>query len=79
MEDLKQRYVVGGVGDVDVKRLLVDALERFLEPIRDRRQQFESHPDLVRAALADGSLHARKVGQQTMENVRAALRIDVGR
>lgn len=78
VQELKERYVVGKVGDVEVKRLLVDALERFLEPIRERRRSFESQPELVRAALADGSRHARQVGEQTMEKLRAALRIDPG-
>jgi tryptophanyl-tRNA synthetase len=78
VQELKERYVVGKVGDVEVKRQLVDALDRFLEPIRDRRRQFESQPDLVWAALAEGSRHVRQVGQQTMEQLRAALRIDVG-
>jgi tryptophanyl-tRNA synthetase len=76
VQDLKERYLVGQVGDVEVKRLLIAALERFLEPIRERRQYFESQPDLVRAALTEGSRHARQVGQQTMEKVRAALAID---
>ena len=79
VQELKERYVVGKVGDVEVKRLLVDALERFLEPIRVRRRQFESRPELVRAALAEGSGYAREVGEQTMEQVRAALQIDPGR
>jgi tryptophanyl-tRNA synthetase len=78
VQELKERYVVGKVGDVEVKRRLVDALERFLEPIRDRRRHFESQPDLVRAALAEGSRHARQVGQQTMHHLRAALRVDLG-
>ena len=78
VQELKERYVVGKVGDVEVKRLLVDALERFLEPIRVRRRQFESQPELVRAALAEGSGYAREVGEQTMEQVRAALQIDPG-
>jgi tryptophanyl-tRNA synthetase len=78
VQQLKERYVVGNVGDVEVKRQLVAALDRFLEPIRERRRRFESQPDLVRAALAEGSQHARQVGQQTMEKLRATLRIDVG-
>jgi tryptophanyl-tRNA synthetase len=78
VRDLKERYLVGTVGDVEVKRQLVVALERFLEPIRERRRHFESQPELVRAALAEGSRHARQVGEQTMQRVRTALQTDLG-
>ena len=78
VRELKERYVRGKVGDVEVKRQLVDALDRFLEPIRKRRRHFESQPDMVRAALIDGSRHARDVGRQTLEQLRATLRVDVG-
>jgi len=78
VQELKERYVLGKVGDVEVKRKLIHALDRFLDPIRDRRRHFESQPDLITAALAEGSRHARQVGQQTIETVRDALRVDVG-
>ena len=63
VQDLEERYVRGKVGDVVVKRKLVDALNGFLEPIRERRRHFESQPELVRSALFAGSLHARQLGQ----------------
>src|SRR5204863_4081758 len=47
VEDLKARYVVGKVGDVEVKKKLARALNGFLEPLRERRAQYEAQPGLV--------------------------------
>jgi len=76
VNDLKERYVAGKVGDVEVKSKLAKALNAFLDPIRERRAHFEGHPELVREALATGTEQARKVGRQTMVEVRAAMRVD---
>ncbi len=76
VEDLKERYVAGRVGDVEVKQKLATALNAFLDPIRERRAHYEAHRELVRGALAAGSEHARRNGSETMEQVRAALRLD---
>lgn len=76
VQDLKARYVVGKVGDVEVKRKLARALNAFLDPIRERRAYYEAHPALVREALAAGTGHAKKVAEQTMAEVRAALRLN---
>ncbi len=54
VNDLKERYLVGKVGDVEVKSKLATALNAFLDPIRERRAYYESRPELVREALADG-------------------------
>ena len=54
VQDLKERYVVGKVGDVEVKQKLARALNAFLDPIRERRAHFEAQPALVREALACG-------------------------
>jgi Tryptophanyl-tRNA synthetase len=74
--ELKDRYLKGAVGDVAVKRRLVEVMEQWVAPIRDRRRGFETRPDIVRDALATGSADARRVAQDTMEAVRAALRLD---
>ena len=76
VQDLKNRYVVGKVGDVEVKQKLARALNAFLDPIRERRAHYEAHPEIVREALAAGTAHAKKVAEQTMAEVRAALRLD---
>jgi len=76
VQDLKDRYVVGKVGDVEVKQKLAKALNSFLDPIRERRAHFESHPEIVREALAKGTAHAKKVAEQTMSEVRKGLRLN---
>ncbi len=76
VQDLKERYVVGKVGDVEVKEKLARALNALLDPMRERRAYYEAHPKLVREALAAGSAHAKKVAEQTMAEVRSALRLN---
>jgi tryptophanyl-tRNA synthetase len=76
VQDLKDRYVKGAVGDVEVKQKLARALNAFLDPIRDRRAHYEAHPNEVRDALAAGSAYARQVAGQTMSEVRTALRLN---
>ncbi len=61
VQDLKERYVKGTVGDVEVKQKLALALNAFLDPIRERRAHYEARPKLVREALAAGTGHAKKV------------------
>lgn len=76
VNDLKERYVRGAVGDVEVKKKLVVALNNLLDPIRERRAHFEAHPDLVRDALATGSRIGWDTAEQTMIAVRTALRLN---
>ena len=75
VEELKQRYRAGRVGDVEVKRRLAEALNAFLEPIRDRRAYYEAHPDEVREILVEGARRAGAVARDTMTEVRDAMRI----
>ena len=74
--DLKERYLVGKVGDVEVKQKLAKALNTLLEPIRIKRAHFEQNHELVREALEIGTLRAQKQAQDTMELVRDAIGLD---
>lgn len=76
VNDLKERYLVGKVGDVEVKRKLTAALERFLAPIRERRAHFESKPGLVEEVIAEGSRRARREAEETIRIVRDAMGIN---
>jgi tryptophanyl-tRNA synthetase len=73
VEDLKERYRRGAVGDVEVKQKLASALNAFLDPIRERRARYEADMTLVRDALEAGTMRARAAAQETMAMVRDAL------
>jgi tryptophanyl-tRNA synthetase len=75
IEELKERYRKGTVGDVEVKQRLYDALEKFLAPIRERRLEYQSHPKRVYEIIREGTLKGREVARATMEDVRAAMKI----
>jgi len=75
VEELKDRYRRGAVGDVEVKERLYRALSEFLEPIRTRRNEFAKRPDDVRAIIRDGTRQGRALAQQTMDEVRAAMKV----
>ena len=76
VQDLKERYVLGKVGDVEVKTKLALAINNLLDPFRERRARYEARPALVREALAAGTSHAKRVAEQTMAEVRTALRLN---
>ena len=73
VQDLKARYVKGKVGDVEVKQKLVIALNQLLEPIRERRAEFERQPGLLEDILADGSHRARLEARETLHLAREAM------
>jgi tryptophanyl-tRNA synthetase len=75
VDDLKARYREGKVGDVEVKRKLVAALELTLEPMRQRRAEIVAKPAQLRDIVFDGSRRARAVAQDTMARVRDAMKI----
>ena len=75
VEELKERYRKGTVGDVEVKQRLFAALENFLEPLRERRALYEAKPERVREIVLEGTRRARAVAQETMSEVRTAMKI----
>jgi len=75
IEDLKERYRQGTVGDVEVKQRLFEALEAFLTPIRERRQELASNPKRVFEIIMDGTGKGRAQAQSTMSEVRHAMKI----
>lgn len=74
VEELKERYRKGTVGDVEVKRRLVAALNAFLDPIRARREKYS--PRDVDDIILAGSKKARAIAQETIELTRAAMKMD---
>jgi len=75
VEDLKARYRAGKVGDVEVKTKLANALNTYLDPIRERRAAVLADPAKLKEILFEGSKRARVVAKATMERVRDAMKI----
>ena len=75
VEELKERYRKGTVGDVEGKQKLFVALDRFLTPIRERRAAYQAQPGKVREILMDGTRKGRALAQATMDEVRRAMKI----
>ncbi len=75
VDDLKARYRAGKVGDVEVKTKLAVAMNKAMEPLRERRAAVASKPGQVREILHEGSRRAQRVAVETMERVRDAVRL----
>lgn len=73
VDDLKDRYRAGKVGDVEVKQKLAGALNEFLDPVRERRAQFDQNPGIVEEILHEGNRKTREVAKVTMERVREEM------
>jgi tryptophanyl-tRNA synthetase len=73
INDFKERYRQGKVGDVAVKNSLAKALNNFLDPLRERRARYEAQPSLVEDILVAGTERAREEGRKTMALVREAM------
>ncbi len=75
VDDFKARYREGNIGDVEVKLALAEAINNFLDPIREKRAHHEQNMDLVEDALMTGVAKTRVIAAETMEMVRDAMRI----
>lgn len=76
LDELKAAYTAGGIGDMKCKKLLHNVLNKMLEPIRVRRHEFEQDIPEIYNILEKGSEVARAAAAQTMDEVRAAMRIN---
>jgi tryptophanyl-tRNA synthetase len=75
VEDLKERYTAGKVGDVEVKKKLAVAINKFLTPIRERRMAAESRPAIVEEILRDGSAKAQQEARETLRLAKQAMKL----
>ncbi len=73
VDDLKERYRQGKVGDVEVKKKLAAAINLFLEPVRQRRAELEAQPNVVDEVLAAGSERARAEATETLYRMKEAM------
>jgi len=78
VQDLKDRYVEGKVGDVEVKRKLATALNDYLAPIRRRREQFAARPDDVIDILRLGTDRARDLTNRTLAETQEKMGLATG-
>lgn len=67
-----------GIGCIECKQPVIDAVLKEQEPMRERAQQYLDDPSLVRAIVADGCDKARKLAQETMRDVREAMGLNYG-
>ena len=75
VDDFKSRYREGKVGDVEVKIALAEAINNFLDPIRERRDEFAEDMYYIEEVLMDGVERGRVIADETMMRVRDAMRI----
>ena len=76
VEEMKEHYKRGGLGDMKVKKYLNEVMQAELEPIRNRRIEFEKDIDAIYDMLKDGSDKARAVAANTLKEVRTAIGIE---
>lgn len=76
VDALKEHYTRGGLGDVKLKKFLIKVLEDTLAPIRERRKQYEQDIPGVYEILKEGTEYAKKVGAQTLAEVKDAMKIN---
>ncbi|MBQ1447226.1 MAG: tryptophan--tRNA ligase [Solobacterium sp.] len=76
LDELKDHYQKGGLGDVKVKRFLNAIMQDTLGEIRARRKEYEKDLDYVYDVLVEGTKVAREAGKETMADVKRAMKID---
>ena len=76
LQEMKMHYQRGGLGDVKVKKYLNEIIQAELEPIRNRRKEYEKNLDYVYEVLKEGSNNARKIASNTLRDVRNAIVIE---
>ena len=76
LDELKEHYTRGGLGDVKIKRFLNSIMQAELEPIRARRKEYEKDIAAVYDILRAGSDRARQVAEATLQDVKAAMKIN---
>lgn len=74
--EMKAHYQKGGLGDVAVKKYLIEEMNKILKPIREKRAELEKNPEIIYEILRKGSLKAEKIAAQTLKEVKQAMKID---
>lgn len=73
LKELKDRYREGNIGDVEVKGRLIDALQKWLNPIRERRKELEADKGLIEQVIYEGTLKMIELSNATAKEMRSAM------
>jgi tryptophanyl-tRNA synthetase len=73
VEEFKSRYREGRIGDVEIKRRLVEVLNDYLAPMRARRAEYISQPKMLFEVLFSGTVKAKFIAQNTLEEVHQKM------
>lgn len=76
LDEMKKAYEKGGLGDVKIKKVLYNVLEKILSPIREKRRYYEEHLDEVYSILKEGTNKANEKANKTLKEVKKAIMID---
>lgn len=76
LDELKEHYRRGGLGDVKIKKFLNNVLERELEPVRKRRAEYEKDIPGVYEILKKGTMKAKEAADETLKEVKEAMKIN---
>ena len=76
VDEMKEHYQRGGLGDVKVKKFLLEVLEEILTPIRQRRAEYGAHPDEVLKILHEGTEKAREKASEVLARLKRAMKIN---
>lgn len=76
LDELKDHYKRGGLGDMKIKKFLNDILQEELRPIRERREELEKNPEYVYNVLKEGTRKARIKASETLKEVKEAMKIN---
>lgn len=76
LDELKEHYTRGGLGDVKIKRFLNSIMQAELAPVRARRREYERDIAAVYDILREGSDRARQTAEATLQDVKAAMKIN---
>jgi len=76
VKELKDHYQRGGLGDMTLKRHLIQVLENCVAPFRENRERLKQNPQMVLDLLQEGTSRAKKEGQRKLEEIKDAMRIN---
>ena len=75
LEDFKDRYSKGKIGDVEVKKSLAKNINNFLDPIREKRLQVSKNRGEIFDIIIEGSKQARLIAKDNLEKIKDAMKI----